>query len=92
VSWIERPGPVPWELVREPIPDPHAYQTDARPGVRRLGVAHEVVGANGRRILVAASPEGVWLGSVLIAGPGALLNLADLLRGFAVDDSGRGGR
>jgi hypothetical protein len=72
--------------------DPHAYQTSAAPGVRLAGVAHEVVGANGRRVLVANSPDGVWLGSVLLTDAGALLNLADLLRGYAVDDSGQGGR
>jgi hypothetical protein len=72
-------------------PDPHAYESAAAPGVRRIGVAYEVVGVNGRRLLVADSPEGVWVGSVLL-GRGALLNLADLLRGYAVDDSGQGGR
>lgn len=76
----------------EMTPDPHAYESTAAPGVRRLGVAYEVVGVNGRRILLYAAPEGVWLGSVLLAGPGVLLNLADVLRGVAVDDAGRGGR
>jgi hypothetical protein len=73
-------------------PDPHAYQSTAAPGVRRVGIVHEVVGVNGRRVLVAETPDGLWVGSVLLTDRGALLNLADLLRGYAVDDSGQGGR
>jgi hypothetical protein len=89
VAWTEPvstdENPVSWTFGTgtEQIPDPHAYQTTAPPGVRKLGLAYEVVGANGRRILLCASPEGVWLGSVLLADVGALLNLADLLRGCA---------
>jgi hypothetical protein len=59
--------------------DPHAYHTTAPPGVRRVGWAYEVVGANGRRILVYEAPEGVYVGSVLVNTARDLLALADLL-------------
>jgi hypothetical protein len=65
--------------------DPHAYQTPAEPGVRILTprTVAEVVGANGRRLLVADMTEGVYVGSVLVTSAADLLEFAELLRVFA---------
>jgi hypothetical protein len=66
----------------------NSYLTGRDPGVynpNMVGVpVGTVVGANGRRLLVADMPEGVYVGGVLISDPADLDEFAGLLAGLAL--------
>jgi len=65
----------------------NSYRTDLPPGVHDVitaSVTSYVVGANGRRLLVAEMPEGVYVGGVLISDVDDLAEFAGLLAGLAL--------
>jgi hypothetical protein len=71
----------------DPAPEgPHTYETDDAPGVypMRGGLpGRDVVGVNRRRLIVHASPDGLYIGGCLVDDPISVMYLADVMRDLA---------
>lgn len=57
-----------------------SYQTDMPPGVWLGAGMVSAVGDNGRRMLIVASPDGLYLGDVLLKDAQRVLALAEAIK------------
>lgn len=65
----------------------HTYLTGATPGAYTFNPAElDIVGANGRRLIVRWVPEGVYVGGCLITDPAAAEKLAEWITRESEDD------
>lgn len=69
----------------------NTYATGGEAGVWQAGAGTELVGSNGRKILVRDDPDGVYVGGVLVSSTDDLRDFAAVLLSMAAQRADRVG-
>lgn len=63
----------------------NTYATGTAPGVWHTATGADLVGSNGRKLIVRDDPDGVYVGGVLVSSADDLRDFAAVLLGMAAE-------